>query len=90
MVTSPAVWGGSPKCQCLSVSVSTVAISSWANSVSSEKALVSLQGGVVGGLTNAYLSSRSQAGEKAGDVHSVSLHVAWRICLLPAMGVGCS
>lgn len=59
-------WEESPKCQYLWL------FFSWADSFSSEKSSISLLSRVVGEHMSDHLSSRSQAGERAGDGHSVS------------------
>lgn len=65
VLISPYVLRGVPQVQYLR-------LFSWADSFSSEKPLVSLLSGVVGGRISDHLSSRSQA----GDGHSVPLRMA--------------
>lgn len=59
----------------LPVSIS-LALFSWADSFSSEKSLISPLSRVAGDHMSDHLSSRSLAGERAGDGHSIPLHVA--------------
>lgn len=66
----------------------SVALLSWAHSLSGGKPSVSLLGGVVDSCASGHLSSRSQAGEGLGMVTQSLARGPEKPCLLSTVGKG--